>query len=152
MFFVCPNADFAVQAVGDLDEIHKLLSGPTSSHAETKCPECGTPIWRASAIDQEVQLRVREVFRTLTPHEVYLALEGLGFPEERVCTAEAASELFRTQRVTKTHIIDILGTGRSVVDHIVFEDGTTLFLSGSAWGAIIYRIRKPRPYANKELK
>jgi hypothetical protein len=89
--------------------------------------------------------------RDLKPIEAHLLFEGMGFPEERDCVAEVVCQEL-TKRVSKVHAVTLQGTGRTVLDALELEDGTTLFFSGSAHGALVYRIRKPNPYVAKVEK
>ena len=144
MYYVCPHFDFAVRAVGDPEEIKALLRG-----VEVElCPECKTPLRSSLYLDQELRLHVQHVLRELTPHETYLALLGNGFPEERECVEEIVTRVLEGHTVKKIEAREIPHTHRTVIDSITLEDGTTLFLSGSGWGALVTRIRKPNAYTN----
>lgn len=139
MYFVCSCLRFAIHVQGD----PSILQGPDSPHNDAKCPECGGKLHRASFIDNGMLARVQFVLRELTPHEAHMALEGLGFPEERSCGEDTVRAVMQ-QKVVSIDAREIRGTGRTVVDSITFEDGSTVFLSGSGWGPLVHRIRKPQ--------
>ena len=149
MFRVCSCLQFAIHAVGDPIEIRELL-GADSPHAEARCPECKKQLQRASCIDPDLHARVASVLRDLTPHEAHLVLEGMGFPEERDCVADVVRSVMN-QKVRSIDAHTVRGTARTVIESITMEDGTTLFLSGTGWGALVYRIRVPKPFVSKEL-
>jgi hypothetical protein len=153
MYFICDDLHFALRVVGDPEEIESLL-GEGSPQKNAVCPECPSTrrkvLQKGVFMDSELLTKVAPVLRELSPIEAHLALEGLGFPEERQCAAEIVRQVMRMP-VKSVQARDIRGTSRTVIDSITYEDGTTLFMSGSGWGALVYRIRKPKPYVSKEL-
>ena len=138
------GAHLVVRVTGSLEEIESLV-GDSSPHSDATCPECGAQLTRCEQLVLEDGLVARE----LTPMEAHLLLEGLGFPEERDCVADSVRDAF-SSGVKKVNVKTIPGMNRSVIDHIVMNDGTTVFLTGSYNGASVYRIRKPNPYSSKE--
>lgn len=85
----------------------------------------------------------------VTPHEAFLAMNGLGIPAERECGPELVARTFLEKRVKRVSTRFIKNSHRSVVDHLEFEDGTRLFLGASAHGAIVYRISPPHSYVKE---
>lgn len=148
MFYVCSCLRFAIRVVGNPEE-RELLLGPGTPHEHPVCPECGGALEAAPFIDAELLLRVQNVLRELSPMEAHLAFEQMGFPEERSCGEDTVRAVLN-QKVVGVRAREIRGTGRTVLDSLTMEDGTTVFLSGSGWGALVYRVRKPRPYTAKE--
>jgi hypothetical protein len=150
MYFICPELHFALRAVGgDANEVAALL-GPTSPQANAACPECHKPLKQGVFIDASLLARVTPVLREVTPLEAHLALEGLGFPDERDCAEEIVRGVLLGKSIRSVQAHGIRGTHRTVIDSITFEDGTTMFFSGSQWGALVYRLRKPNPFLSKE--
>lgn len=149
MYFACSCLRFALRVTGSAEECAALL-GPGTPHEHAKCPECGSQLQHASFLDSDTLARIQFVVREVTPMEAHLVLEGLGFPEERSCGEDTVRAALVGQRIRAVDVREIRGTGRTVVDNITLEDGTTLFLAGSGWGATVYRVRAPNPYVSKE--
>lgn len=148
MFYVCSCLRFAIRVMGGVEDRDTLL-GTCTPHAHPTCPECGGPLVAAAFVDAALLSRVQHVLRELSPMEAHLAFEKMGFPEERSCGEDTVRAVL-CQKVTSVHVHEIRGTGRTVLESLTMEDGTTVFLSGSGWGALVYRVRKPHPYVAKE--
>ena len=148
MYILCPSCTFGVRVTGSTEEIDGLLGPESPRRGVYLCPNCGTGCTRAPFVDSGL-LATKHV-RALTPFEAHLLLEGMGFPEERDCVAETVVNELATKRVTAVRAFTVPNTTRTVVHSLTMDDGTTLFLSGSAHGAIVYRIRKPNPYLSAE--
>lgn len=144
MYIACPCKKFAVRVVGDPAEIEDLL-GENSPNRDMPCPECKDRLYYVASMGPEVLEELREVLRELTPMEAHLALNGVGFPEERDCVAEIVRAVMR-QSIRSVDVKTIRGTTKCEISSITMEDGTTVFLGG---GAIVYRIRKPHPFVSK---
>lgn len=149
MFFVCSCLRFAVQAVGDSEEIESLF-GKGSIHQEAKCPECNKLLLRGPVLDVELHRQVHHVLRLLAPMEAHLALSGLGFPEEQACTFSDVQKVLVGQRIRSIEGSTLSDTTRTILDSITMEDGTTLMVAASPYGALVYRIRPPNPFVRKE--
>lgn len=139
MFFICTACPFGVKVTDD----SPLLDG-----ISVTCPDCGSDCASGTFADGSV-ISAKRV-RSLTSYELYLLTEGMGFPEERDCVAELVVEEL-SKPIKRIVASTVPGTTRTVIDTIQLEDGTTLFFSGSAHGAIVYRIRKPNPYTSNKV-
>lgn len=148
MYVVCPSLDFAVHVITDDASEARALLMPEGR--APRCPQCRRDLSLAPFLDNELLARTQFVMRELTPLETFHAIEELGFPEERDCGEEVVRSVMQQQKVKSVQVKSVRGTGRSVIDSITMEDGTTLFLNGSGWGALVYRIRKPAPYSSRE--
>lgn len=146
MYVLCSECPFGIQVDGDLHEATKLV-GSTSPHGEAPCPSCGGKLVRGSRVDAAV--RQDRHIRRLTPMEAHLLFEGMGFPEERDCVREVLVDELINKAIRKVVAHTLQGTTRTVLEQLELEDGTTIFFSGSPWGALAYRIRKAKPYAGE---
>jgi hypothetical protein len=144
MFILCPKCSFGIKVDGDPEEIENLLGERTDLYGHHQCPLCWALCEKAPFADNAV-LGAKHM-RTLTPYEAHLLFEGLGFPEERDCVAETVTDELLRKRIKAVKAKTVPNTTRAVVEQVVLEDDTTLFFSGSAQGALVYRIRKPHPY------
>ena len=149
MYFVCASLHFAVRVSGDTQEVQDLL-GEQTPHASTKCPECHASLLRSEFLDDTLATAVAPVLRVLTPYETHLALEGMGFPEEQECSVESLRKVLLSQPIRSISAKDVPYTQRSSLESITLEDGATIFLAASGYGALVYRIRKANPYTSKE--
>lgn len=147
MFYICPKCPFGLKVDGDPQEIDDLLGDRSGLHGQRQCPLCFALCKKAPFVDNAL-LSSKQLW-TLTPHEAHLLFEGMGFPEERDCVAETVMDELRSKRVKAVKAKTVPNTTRAVIEQVVLEDDTTLFFSGSAQGALVYRIRKPMPYASK---
>lgn len=147
MFILCQTCRFGIRVTGDPEDERSLIGDRSPHHRNYKCPECKGECVAGPFADNDV-LQEKNL-RDLKPMEAHLLFEGMGYPEERDCVAEIVSQELTSKRAKKVHAYTLPGTARTVLDAIELEDGTTLFLSGCASGALVYRIRKPKPYASK---
>jgi len=145
MYVICTNCREGLRVVGELAEVKSLIE----DRAEHRCYACGGECEVGLFADNDL-IREKRI-RTLTPMEAHLALEGLGLPEERECAAEIVVGVFQQKKVTNVLARSVPNTGRSVIDSIEFEDGTTVFLGSSTHGALVYRIRRPHSYTEAAL-
>lgn len=143
MYMICGCLKFCVHVMGAPEEIQSLLTGPDSPHKDANCPLCGGELTKAEFIDDSLLSRVTTELRELTPKEAHLALEGLGFPEERSCGIDSVSSVLLQGTISGMDAREIRGTGRTVLDSVTLHDGTTIFLASSGWGPLVYRIRPP---------
>lgn len=148
MYIVCACGGFALRVVGEADEIDRYIN-PTFRGCALLCPECKAPLHSAEHIDAALSQRIAPILREVTPHEAHLAIEGMGFPEERDCVADVVRTVLEGDQIDSISIRTIKGTGRSALDSIMMKSGATVFLGGSAWGALVYRVRSPKPTKEK---
>lgn len=144
LFILCTKCSFGIRVHGAEDDIANLLGAESPLHGVYQCPACHSLCMSAPYADSPLIASYH--LRDVTPFEAHLVFNGMGFPEERDCVAEVVvSELIHKQ-VKSVVARTVPGTTRTSIDTITLADGTTLFLSGSAAGAIVYRVRKPSPY------
>lgn len=146
IYIVCTECSTAVRVSGDQEELDHLFGERNTDWYPSNfpCPDASCDA-KAKLLDSVASsaLRMLEV-HDLTPHEAYAALHGLGLPAERDCGPTAVKELLLTNQVAKVDARLIKGSNRSVIYSITMEDGTTLFLGSSPFGATAYRIAKPQ--------
>lgn len=88
----------------------------------------------------------------VTPQEAFVALHGLGFPQERSCYFEEVSELLLKSGVKRLVGRNLLGTTRALLDGIELNDGTMIHIGAGTEGATIYRVTRPPAYARRLLE
>jgi len=88
----------------------------------------------------------------VTPHEAHAAINGLGMPGEKECSAAAVSKLLVDKRVVRVNAVQIRGSHRCVLNMLELEDGTCVYIGSSAYGATVYRVAPKHSYveANDE--
>jgi hypothetical protein len=147
MYIVCTQCRFGMHVVGDCAAIDAAVgaSSPYASEGR-ECPHCGAVCTDAQFVDESV-LSARDVV-TLSPIEAHLLLCGMGYPQERDCVAETVRDELLNKKIRDVEVSTVRGTTRAAISTITMVDGTTLFLSGSPAGALVYRIRKPYPYTS----
>lgn len=146
MFILCERCHFGLHVQGDVREIESLVGERSPHWNRHQCPECGALCVAAPFADASVTGSKHMHF--LTPMEAHLLFEGMGLPEERDCVADIVREELK-KPIKAVKVFTVANTNRSVLESIELEDGTTIFLSGSAHGALVYRIRKPHLYADQ---
>lgn len=113
--------------------------------ASYPCPVCGELTKILTSADPASK------FIDLTPLEAFVAWTGAGLPWESECSPTFVKQLFETGKVKTAHTGLIPGSTRCVVERLVFEDGTELFLGASTYGATAYRVRRPHSYTKEAL-
>jgi hypothetical protein len=150
IIIVCMSCGTAVRSVGEGVE---HLIGPLSDWYPDRypCPnaDCSDKARYIESIDSLALGRL--TLHDLTPEEAYAAFNGLGFPEERDCGKTAVEQLFKTKKVERVEVRQISKSNRSVLNCIVFEGGTKLFLASAFEGAVVYRITEPHSYTETVL-
>lgn len=144
MLTICTTCLMAVRLLGKSPEdVAEMFP-----NQELKC-SCGTAF--EFLFENEVEARVFPKLRIvdLTLEEFFLYLEGMGLPEERLCSEEEVQKVFSTKKIKKVAVHTILNTTKSHIDHFVFEDGTKLYLGSSKHGAVVYRIAPPPNYVER---
>jgi hypothetical protein len=135
ILIVCRSCSFTLRVI----EGHEDVVVEPALH---KCPSCTgevrtTPEAGVTAEDF-ARLRVHDV----TWPEAFVALSGVGMPTERECTVDKVRALF-TQSISSVGLEPVHGTGRSILTHLEFADGTKLYLGASPFGAVAYRLVLP---------
>jgi hypothetical protein len=143
---VCLKCGTGIRTVGEEDELRSLFMGSDWYPENYPCAnaECSAKAQYVETIES-LSLPAMDI-HDLEPMEAYAAIHGLGFPEERDC-GKTAVELVFEQPVKEVKVRQIRGQNRSVIDYIIFEDGTRLYLASAVEGAVAYRIAKPHSYA-----
>lgn len=108
-----------------------------------ECPACsankmfGHPE-NALAPELVAKLRIRD----LEPTECFTALMGGGLPEEQLATASAVRQALLSSVVRDITVRNLAGTSRCILERLVLEDGTRIYLGAGPQGATVYRIAK----------
>jgi hypothetical protein len=89
------------------------------------------------------------LIKDLLPEELFAALHGMGMPEDRHATADSVKDMLLTKKITSVLLTDVKNTERCVIDKVVFEDGTKLYLGASTLGAVVYRVTAPVKYSER---
>ena len=113
------------------------------------CPSCEKHVRGFVEFDVDPQVAVVIRFVDLSAEEAYAAFNGFGLPEEGNCTILELSKLFINQKVRAIAGSNVMGTTRSILRHIEFEDGTKIYFAAGADGACVYRMVKPFSYVEK---
>lgn len=142
---ICRDCQVAFRIIGDLDASRALV-GPTSDFWPNRfpCPLCRKSIIGAFEYEVSPALLAVLTLRELTPQEAFLAFNEMGLPEERDCKKSQIEELFTTpiRGISGKETI----TGRFILEHIEFWDGSKIYLGAAPGGAIIYKISSPPNY------
>jgi hypothetical protein len=145
ILIACLKCGAAVRTVGDAAE---HLLGPQSEWYPNKypCPraECSGVCEYLQGVESSA-LQMLEI-HDLSPEEAFIAFNGLGFPEEHDCGRTAVEKLFAEKRVKSVKVRQLPRQNRSVLEYIIFDDDTRLFLASSTEGATVYRVSKPHSY------
>jgi hypothetical protein len=115
------------------------------------CPRCGST---ASGCDELELPRGAHTVAVvdLTAEELLAALHGLGLPDEQDAAFERISDILQTTRIKRVVGKTVPGTKRCVVEHLLLEDGTKVYLGASSYGAVVYRVVKPTSYVQRLLE
>lgn len=141
----CLICRLAIRILGDPLEVERLV-GSESEFWPTSypCPECGAMAKGMKEAEADpIALNVMEM-KELTPAEAFIAFNGMGLPSERACGEEQVRALFQTP--VRKVVGQQAKTGRFVIEHIQFWDGTKLYLGASPSGAVVYKISAPPAY------
>lgn len=147
ILILCLPCAFAMRVNGDPEEILPLV-GPRSEYWPNKftCPRCEKPAEGQLEAHVGGPALSRMEVVDLTAQEAIAAMHGLGLPVERACTIEEVQELLSEKKFKVARGTNIRGTTRCILDHLVLEDGTRIYLGASAEGATVYRITRPHSY------
>lgn len=145
----CMTCGTAIRTAGDEAEVYSLL-GHGSEYYPDKYPcvaaGCRGHAQYLEAISPIAMAQL--IIHDVTPQEAFAALNGLGLPPERDC-GETAVRQALTGRVVDAGVRQIRGSNRSVLEWLLFEDGTRLFLAASGEGAVVYRLARPHSYVEQ---
>lgn len=120
-----------------LVEIEALI-GPNSEWYPDKypCPKCG-----ASCVLQKTCPPAAGSITYLSAQEAFCAFSGAGLPVEQECGFSYVEKVLRTKRIVSVAGRQVRGTKHCLIDSLLLEDGTILFLSASAHGACVYKVQ-----------
>ena len=85
-------------------------------------------------------------FHDVTPKEAYAAMNGLGLPAERECSAEAVRQLLSGARIKRAKVKQIQHDHRCVIDYLELEDETKVYIAAAPMGAVVYRVAPKHSY------
>ncbi len=124
------------------------LFGPQSDFYPNRFPcfKCERPVAEFVTAIEALALQTIEVF-DVGPKEAFAAMNGLGLPGERDCSAAAVAQLFDENRVKRVKTRPIRNSHRCIVEFIEFDNGVRAYLGSSALGATIFRVAQPHSYA-----
>ncbi len=121
---------------GQPGELEAMMSG-----LQAKCWDCEQPL----IIHNEVPVEDIHVI-DVNPQEAYAAVNGLGLPTEKDCTAAAVTQLLTERRVTRVSATQIRDSHRCIIEYLELEDGSKVYLGSSAYGATVFRVSNPISY------
>lgn len=142
--FVCSSCFYALRVLNGEHDGGNLV-GPLSDvwGKFHECPACsankmfGHP---ESALAPELVAKIR--IRDLEPTECFTALMGGGLPEEQMANASTVKTALLGSAVRDITVRNLPGTTRCILDRIVLEDGTRIYLGAGPQGATVYRVAK----------
>ena len=152
MFIVpCTGCYTAVRVMGEPTKVSHLV-GENSEYWPNgyTCVCCGSKCEGMHERDVEDAVLHRMKVRDLSAEEMIAAQEGLGTPDEMLCTGASVRELLQ-KPIKKVHGFDLPGTTRFCVDALELEDGTKIHFGSSPSGAVVYRISRPISYTERAL-
>ena len=146
IIIACRECGNAIRVTGEHDEVQQLLGEHNQDWYPDKYP-CPMPTCdgKSEFMDaiEPAAFRMLNIV-DLTLHEAYAAFHGLGLPDERDCGPVAIRECLLSGRVKSVDVRLIRGSSRSVLYSITMEDGTTIHVGSSPFGAVVYRLAKPQ--------
>lgn len=147
------NCGATYRILGDVEELFRLV-GPDSAYwpDKYKCPACACKALGVVEADLEPASLAGRVICTLEPQECFLALEGMGLPEERDCRRDVVEGLLREHPIRRVAGHEVSGANRFVLEWFELWDGTKIYFGASAHGAIISRITRPKNHTVDVLK
>ena len=125
MYYVCSKCNFYVRVTGCIDELDDL------ARKEYSCPEC------------DVRLEVNgkrlpgRTFVVLTKSQFISAINGMGLPSETVTHVEPIVAMLKSSRVVDVKAFE--RDGRCFIHEISLDNGVTLHLAASGYGAVVYK-------------
>jgi hypothetical protein len=133
---------------GEDGEVEALFFSEGRVARELACPSC-----QATALTHEdVSHLTADSYRELTAMEAHAAFSGLGFPGEADCGSSALEAALINKTIVGAVVRPIRGSHRCVLQQLQLSDGTSIFLSSSVQGAIVYRIARPESYVTEVLR
>jgi len=133
MIVSCKHCPFKLLVDDDPEEFELYLGQVEELEERYKCPQCkGVLSFGPGASSGD----------SMNAHDAHLTLMGMGFPDERVCSAPIVRALFKQQGII-VEAVDIPDTERCIIKSFAFEDGTILDISSGGYGPTAHRIRRP---------
>jgi hypothetical protein len=152
ILIVCKDCGVGLRVSGEHAEVDSLIGERSDWYPDKyPCPGCGKS--EAEMVDaiEPSAFNALDLY-DLSLQETFAALNGLGLPHEQDCGPTAVQNLLVRQQIAKVDCHLIKGTNRTVVYSLTFEDGTTLYLGSSPYGATVYRIAKKRSFTKEALR
>jgi len=150
IFIRCSNCAFTMRVFGSDSAEMEGLVGPKSEWYPDRypCPKCGE---RARTVVLDAKMLANLNVLDLNPQEAFVAFSGGGLPGQGRCGAEVVKRALVGAIVKTVSVRHIKGTERCCLDSITLEDGKTLYLASSVYGAAVYRIAEPHSYVGEAL-
>lgn len=144
IIIACRECGMAVRVSGEHDEVQSLLGEQNTEWYPDlyPCPRAGCTSKAELMESVEPSALQTLSLHDLSPQEAYAAFHGLGLPEERDCGPTAVKTALLGSRIKNVDVRLIKGSNRSVLYKIELEDGTSLYLGSSSFGATVYRVAK----------
>lgn len=141
ILFICTSCYFAARV---LEDSSGLLKGPWERQTCPRCEGVSLVCSRESDVDPALLAKMR--IHDITNVECYGMLHGDGLPEDGLATPSDVRAVLLEKRIVQAGLEAIPGTTRTVITHLVFDDGTRMYLAAGPPGAIVYRLaRRERP-------
>lgn len=147
IYIVCLDCKSALRVVGDIDEVRSLIADDSEWYPDKyPCWKCSARAKLMYSIESNAlpQLDMRD----LTPQEAFLALSGVGLPEEQDCSVTAVTSVLKRATIMEVVVRPIRNSSRSCLDCLILSDGTKVYLGSSVHGATVYRIATPHHYSS----
>jgi len=136
----CKKCDLLVEVCGEPDEMQAILDA--AEEGFFKCPQCGRTLERAllNFFGEEDLGRHPDRFESA---QEFWQFGTVGPKEERPSSPEASDEVVAELMSSPISMVSARNEeGRTIIDQINLENGTTLWLSASGLGAVVNRMRK----------
>lgn len=146
ILIVCQKCKCGLRISPGEEEEAETLFGRSSDFFPDRYPcfRCGEFCSLVPAA-QPAALTVLEI-HDVSPAEAFAAFHGLGVPSEHECSPSALRDAFRNSPVKSLVSRPVRNSTRTVLEAILLEDGTKIYLGSSAEGAVVYRISKGHSY------
>jgi hypothetical protein len=147
---ICPKCALTIRVIGEVDEVHHLVGEASEFYPDRyPCPQCQANSFACAEFEVPTSELARLRVRDLTAQEALVAFNGLGLPDEHVCTKAVLETLLRERPIRRIDGQDIEGSSRCYLHHIELWDGTKIYFGAGSGGAVVYRIASPPSYTQK---
>ena len=144
MILSCTRCQRVYRSVGDPQQDEQLL-GEKSDWWPDKyvCPVCDGVMFARKEADVMAEVLASPTLQHFPVEELYAAMSGLGLPEQRLTGPQSVRAVLEGKRIRSVSVQPAGTSSRSVLDRIVLDDGTVIYLASGSYGATVYRIRGP---------